>query len=65
MDYSNPLVQIGGGVSSVAVFLLIVLAIIPLRVRPVSASMPAYEESVHVVADGAGTHLEPADEEKS
>ena len=65
MDYSNPLVQIGGGVSSVAVFLLIVLAIIPLRARPVSASMPAYEESVHVVADGAGTHLEPADEEKS
>jgi len=61
MNYSNPLVQIGGGVSGAAVLLLIVLAIIKPRPRPLQSMMPAYEEAIHVVADDRGTHLEPAE----
>jgi hypothetical protein len=61
MDYANPLVQIGGGISALTALLLIVLA--SMRPRPPTplTSMPAYEEAVHVVADSEGTHLEPAE----
>jgi hypothetical protein len=61
MDYANPLVQIGGGISALTALLLIVLA--SMRPRPPTplTSIPAYEEPVHVVADSEGTHLEPAE----
>ena len=60
MDYENPLVQIGVGVSAIAALLLMLLAIIPPRKRD-AAHMPAYQEAIHVVADARGTHLEPAE----
>jgi hypothetical protein len=61
MDYANPLVQIGGGISAIAALLLIVLAILRPRLRGTPVSIPAYEEAVHVVVDAEGTHLEPAE----
>jgi len=61
MDYSNPLIQIGGGVSAGAVLLLIAIGFVPPRRRRSGGAMPAYEEAVHVVADADGTHLEPAE----
>lgn len=60
MIYSNPLIQIGGGISAASVLLLLVLAIRKPRVATYATAMPAYEEPVHVVADQEGTHLEPA-----
>lgn len=60
MVYSNPLVQIGGGVSSAtAAALLLLLAVRRRRQRPDDGPEP-YEEMVHVVADAEGTHFEPA-----
>ena len=61
MDYANPLVQIGGGISAIAALLLIALAIMRPRLQGTPVSIPAYEEAVHVVADADGTHLEPAE----
>jgi hypothetical protein len=59
MDYENPLVKIGVGVSAITILMLILLAILPRRMQA-HAHPPAYEEAIHVVADARGTHLEPA-----
>jgi hypothetical protein len=60
MQYSNPLVEIGGGVSLVTVLLLVFTGVRPRREDEVPVPLDAYEEPVHVVADAVGTHLEPA-----
>jgi hypothetical protein len=60
MDYDNPLVKIGVGVSAITVLILVLLAVIPRRMQT-HAHRPAYEEAIHVVADARGTHLEPAE----
>lgn len=61
MHYSNPLVQIGGGISFLTALLLVFVAVRGrMRDDDVPVPLTAYEEPVHVVADAAGTHLEPA-----
>jgi membrane protein YfhO len=60
MHYSNPLVEIGGGISILTALLLIAIGARPRRVEEASVPLDAYEEPVHVVADAVGTHLEPA-----
>jgi len=59
MDYANPLVQIGLGISLSAILILTIMAL--RRRRPVAepAGLDAYEEEVHVVADPEGMHVEP------
>jgi hypothetical protein len=58
MDYSNPLVKIGGAISLLATAILLLIAIAQSRTPAIPSA--AYEEPVHVVADPDGTHLEPA-----
>jgi uncharacterized membrane protein YfhO len=58
MDYTNPLVKIGGAVSLIAATLLLLMAL-SRRSTPVVPNA-AYQEPVHVVADDEGTHVEPA-----
>jgi len=60
MVYRNSLVQIGLGITGTCAALLLALAIF-WRPR-LSLGRAAYEEPVHVVADAAGTHIEPASE---
>ena len=60
MVYRNSLVQIGLGITGACGALLLALAIF-WRPR-LSSPRAAYEEPVHVVADAAGTHIEPASE---
>ncbi|HEY2830660.1 MAG TPA: hypothetical protein VGJ88_11130, partial [Thermoanaerobaculia bacterium] len=61
MEYSNPLVKIGGGISVLTVLLLVFTGVRPgRRDDEVPVPLDAYEEPVHVVADAAGTHVEPA-----
>ncbi len=60
MHYSNPLVEIGGGISLLTVLLLLFAGVRPRREDEVPVPLEAYEEPVHVVADAVGTHLEPA-----
>ena len=60
MVYRNSLVQIGLGITGACSALLLALAIF-WRPR-LSLPRAAYEEPVHVVADAAGTHVEPASE---
>jgi hypothetical protein len=61
MHYSNPLVEIGGGVSILAALVLLIVGIRPRRPEEaLQVPLDAYEEPVHVVADAVGTHLEPA-----
>jgi len=61
MHYSNPLVEIGGGVSLLTVLLLVLVGVRARRREDeVPVPLDAYEEPVHVVADAVGTHVEPA-----
>jgi hypothetical protein len=61
MHYSNPLVEIGGGISLLTTLLLVFVGVRPRRREDeVAVPLDAYEEPVHVVADAVGTHLEPA-----
>ncbi len=59
MRYRNELVVLGLWITFGAAGLLLLLFIIAHRRHPY-AKLDAYEESVHVVADEHGTHLEPA-----
>jgi hypothetical protein len=60
MEYRNELVRIGMLISLITGALLVgILVVYRKPVNPLPAT-PAYEEPVHVVADAAGTHLEPA-----
>lgn len=60
MSYANPLAQIGMIISGL--FAAILLAIVIFyRPRLGVPMTDAYEEPVHVVADAAGTHVEPAE----
>ncbi|HEV7921824.1 MAG TPA: YfhO family protein [Thermoanaerobaculia bacterium] len=61
MQYVNELVRVGGLVSALAFVLLGGIAL--RRPRP-RAELAAYEEPVHVVADDAGLHVEPAEPEE-
>ncbi|MBV9496415.1 MAG: hypothetical protein JOZ54_19365 [Acidobacteria bacterium] len=58
MQYVNELVRVGGLVSVLAFLILGSIALI--RPRPYD-ELPAYEETIHVVADPTGLHVEPAD----
>ncbi|MCU1348432.1 MAG: hypothetical protein JWO56_1462 [Acidobacteria bacterium] len=60
MRYRNELVRVGGAVSIFAAIMLVGMVILPRRPRPY-AGLPAYEETLHVVADADGTHLEPVE----
>jgi len=61
MHYRNELVRVGGAVSIFALIMLGGIVVIHRRPRTY-AGLPAYEETLHVVADGAGTHVEPVAE---
>ncbi len=58
MKYRNELVRVGLLVSLLSILMLATLAVLKPRAEPLSAT--AYEEPVHVVADEAGVHVEPA-----
>ncbi len=60
MEYRNELVRVGMLISLITAAVLIGIVIVYRRPATATASMPAYEEPVHVVADDRGTHLEPA-----
>jgi hypothetical protein len=60
MEYRNELVRVGMLISLFTGAVLIGILIVYRRPILAAASMPAYEEAVHVVADAQGTHLEPA-----
>ena len=60
MEYRNELVRVGMLISLVTGAVLLGIVIVYRRPATATASMPAYEEPVHVVADAEGTHLEPA-----
>jgi len=57
MRYRNELVPVGMWISLIATLFLGALA--ALKRRPDDAGTTAYEEQLHVVADAAGTHVEP------
>jgi hypothetical protein len=59
MEYANPLVQIGLGISLSAILILTIMALLRPRSVAVPAGLEAYEEPVHVVADPGGMHVEP------
>ena len=59
MRYRNELVRVGMWISLIAALILGALAALKRRPRPVETT--AYEEQLHVVADAAGTHVEPVD----
>lgn len=59
MRYRNELVRVGMWISLIAALILGALAALKRRPRPVETT--AYEEQLHVVADAAGTHIEPVD----
>ena len=59
MEYRNELVRVGMLISLITGAVLIGLLIVYRR-PSVAEPLPAYEESVHVVADASGTHLEAA-----
>ena len=56
---------VGGAVSALTLLVLLLMIFIPRGPVEESRTQSAYEESVHVVADAAGTHLEPASSEES
>ena len=60
MEYRNELVRVGMLISLITGAALIGILIVYRRPKFAPAATPAYEEPVHVVADAAGTHLEPA-----
>jgi uncharacterized membrane protein YfhO len=60
MEYRNELVRVGMLISLITGAVLIGILIVYRRPKFEAAATPAYEEPVHVVADAAGTHLEPA-----
>jgi hypothetical protein len=60
MEYRNELVRVGMLISLVTGAVLIGILIVYRRPKFEIATAPAYEEPVHVVADAAGTHIEPA-----
>jgi hypothetical protein len=62
MQYRNELVLIGLGITLTMLTLLLLTIAFARRGYPPAPIAPAYEEPVHVVADAAGTHLEPAEE---
>ena len=59
MEYRNELVRVGMLISIITGLVLIGILIFYRR-PSVAAAVPAYEEPVHIVADGHGTHLEAA-----
>jgi hypothetical protein len=59
MEYRNELVRIGMLITLITGAVLLGILLV-YRPAPLSATMPAYEEPVHVVADASGTHLEAA-----
>src|SRR5260370_18189998 len=59
MEYRNELVRIGMWITLITAAALLRILLI-YRPRLPSATLPAYEEPVHVVADASGTHLEAA-----
>jgi len=59
MVYRNEIVRVGMLISLITGAVLIGILIVYRHPKYVAAA-PAYEEPVHVVADSAGTHLEPA-----
>jgi hypothetical protein len=60
MAYRNELVRIGMLISLITGAFLIGILIVYRKPGSAVPATPAYEEPVHVVADAAGTHLEPA-----
>ena len=62
MRYRNELVTVGGSISLCSTLLLGITGIIGSRRRRRRREMPAYQEAIHVVADAAGVHTEPAEE---
>jgi hypothetical protein len=59
MRYRNELVRVGGAISIGTIVMLLGIVIVHRR-RNGYAGLPPYEEPVHLVADAAGAHLEPA-----
>jgi hypothetical protein len=60
MVYRNELVRVGMLISLITSAFLIGLLIVYRKPGDRTAALPAYEERIHVVADAAGTHVEPA-----
>ena len=65
MEYRNELVRVGMLISILTGAVLIGILIVYRRPAVAVASVPAYEERVHVVSDASGTHLEAAIPEES
>ncbi|MEA2568815.1 MAG: hypothetical protein QOI24_816 [Acidobacteriota bacterium] len=59
MRYRNELVLIGLGITLTMLTLLVLTIVFARRGYPPVA--PAYEETLHVVADAQGTHVEPVE----
>jgi hypothetical protein len=61
MEYRNELVRVGMLISLITAAVLIGIIVV-YRHTPVAprATVPAYEEPLHVVADASGMHVEPA-----
>lgn len=60
MHYRNELVVVGLWITISATALLLVILVLTNR-RSDGAKSEAYEETMHVVADAHGTHIEPAE----
>jgi hypothetical protein len=60
MEYRNEFVRIGMLISLITGAFLIGILVVYRRPRGEIATIPAYEEQIHVVADAGGMHVEPA-----
>ncbi|HEX3070634.1 MAG TPA: hypothetical protein VHX14_18850, partial [Thermoanaerobaculia bacterium] len=60
MEYRNELVRVGMLISLITGAFLTGILIVYRKPGDGASALPAYEERIHVVADAAGTHVEPA-----